>query len=175
MRRCAEAGNEFGFSLAESFEAVTVAAHALLEEIGREASVLEALEVALQLAFDAGDLGAGRSKLLFQFGPFAFGRCGEVGERLLDEAPSRYSSASWVSTAPSSRSLGSRSPLHLAGPQWWQRTNPESRKSVGLPRRSDTSWLRCPRISCAVSKVSSSTIGSCRPGCVSAFQRIGPR
>ena len=46
---------------------------------------------------------------------------------------------------------------------------------LGLPRRSDASSPRRRRISCAFSNVSPSTSGSCRPGCVSPFQRTRPR
>jgi hypothetical protein len=68
VRLCGEAGGEVGFSLAEGFEAVAVATDAGLEEVGREPSLFEALEVAFQLALDACDLGARRRELLLQFG-----------------------------------------------------------------------------------------------------------
>ena len=85
MRLCGEPGGEVGFSFAERFEAVTVAADAVLEEVGREPAVFEAFEVALELALDACDLRARRSELLFEFGPLALGRIREVGECLFDQ------------------------------------------------------------------------------------------
>ena len=54
---CGEAGGEVGFSFAERFEAVTVAADAVLEEVGCKPAVFEGLEVAFQLVLDAHDLG----------------------------------------------------------------------------------------------------------------------
>jgi hypothetical protein len=68
VRLCGESGGEVGFSFAERFEAVTVAADSVLEEVGREPSAFEAFEVALQLALDARDLRPRRSELLLQVG-----------------------------------------------------------------------------------------------------------
>ncbi|HUZ15265.1 MAG TPA: hypothetical protein VMU72_03690 [Gaiellaceae bacterium] len=82
---CGEAGAEVGLSFAEHFEAVTVAADAVLEEADCELAVFEAFEVALQLALHAGDLRPRRCELLLQGGPLAFGRVGEVGECLFDD------------------------------------------------------------------------------------------
>ncbi|HEX5246384.1 MAG TPA: hypothetical protein VFW41_04565 [Gaiellaceae bacterium] len=85
VRLCGETGGEAGFSFAQGFEAVTVAAHAVLEEVGREPPVFEAFEVALQFALDARDFCARRGELLFEFGPLAFGHGCEVGECFLDD------------------------------------------------------------------------------------------
>lgn len=46
VRLCGEPRGEAGFSFAECFEAVTVAADVVLEEVGREPSLFEAFEVA---------------------------------------------------------------------------------------------------------------------------------
>ncbi|HEX5247994.1 MAG TPA: hypothetical protein VFW41_12795 [Gaiellaceae bacterium] len=85
VRVCGEAGGEVGFSFAEGFEAVAVAADAVLEEVCGELAVFEAFEVAFQLAFDARDLGTGGGELLFEFGPLGLGHVREVGECLLDD------------------------------------------------------------------------------------------
>ncbi|HET8894648.1 MAG TPA: hypothetical protein VFM96_11185 [Gaiellaceae bacterium] len=84
MRLCSEAGGEVGFSFPERFEAVTVAADAVLEEVGCEPSVFEAFEVAFQLALDARDLGARRCQLFLQLGPLGLGHVREVGECSFD-------------------------------------------------------------------------------------------
>jgi hypothetical protein len=85
VRVCGEPGGEVGFSFAEGFEAVTVAADAVLEEVGGEPSVFEAFEVAFQIALDAGDLGVRRCELFLQVGPLALSHGRQVRKRLLDE------------------------------------------------------------------------------------------
>jgi hypothetical protein len=111
-----ELGGEVGLSFAEGVEPVTVAADAVLEEIGREPSVFEGLEVALQLALDARNVGSRRSELLLQFGALTVCRRCEVGECLFDSVAVAIQLGELGRTTASSRSLGSRSPLHLVGP-----------------------------------------------------------
>ncbi|HEX5247791.1 MAG TPA: hypothetical protein VFW41_11750 [Gaiellaceae bacterium] len=84
VRLCGEAGGEVGFSFAERFEAVTVATNAVLEEVGSEPALFEAIEITLQLALDARDLGARRCELFFEFGSLGLGDVREVGECLFD-------------------------------------------------------------------------------------------
>ena len=57
MRLCGEAVVEVGFLLAEGFEALSVRPEAFVAERGGELALLEGFEVALQLAFQAGDFG----------------------------------------------------------------------------------------------------------------------
>jgi hypothetical protein len=54
---CGEFVGVVGFLLAEDVEPVVVAVDAFLAERGGELAVFEGLEVALQFAFEPGDLG----------------------------------------------------------------------------------------------------------------------
>jgi hypothetical protein len=115
VRLCGERSGQVGLLLAEGLEALTVAANAFLTNAA-ELAGLERVEVALELPFESGDLGAREGELIFDPGALLGRLHRRVGERSLEQPVSRYRSASCARTAVSSRSFGSRSPLHLLGP-----------------------------------------------------------
>jgi hypothetical protein len=72
--------------VAEALEALTVATDAFLADGGGEVAGLDRFEVALELAFDSGDLGARRFELLLDPRPLLSRERRSVSECPLDQS-----------------------------------------------------------------------------------------